>query len=100
MTEQQHDDWNPWDASILRNQRQAYDKMREHCSVAYSKFMGWSDEQWQFLAGWGMATSRRLSTKPVLPAKPWQTCFRNTFEPTWIRIVHHRAMRMTQPLRY
>ena len=42
MTEKQHDDWNPRDASIMENQRQAYDKMREHCPVAYSKFMGWS----------------------------------------------------------
>ena len=42
MTEKQHDDWNPREASILENQRQAYDKMREHCPVAYSKFMSWS----------------------------------------------------------
>ena len=38
MTEKQHDDWNPQETSILENQRQAYDKMREHCPVAYSKF--------------------------------------------------------------
>lgn len=42
MTEKQYDDWNPQEASIQKNQRQAYDKMREHCPVAYSKFMGWS----------------------------------------------------------
>lgn len=42
MTEKQHDDWNPREASILENQRQAYDKMREHYPVAFSKFMGWS----------------------------------------------------------
>lgn len=42
MTVKQHDDWNPQEAFVLENQRQAYDKMREHCPVAYSKFMGWS----------------------------------------------------------
>jgi cytochrome P450 len=42
MNEEQHDDWDPRDASILQDQRRAYDDMRERCPVAYSKFMGWS----------------------------------------------------------
>lgn len=42
MNEEQHDDWNPLDASVLKDQRRAYDEMRERCPVAYSKFMGWS----------------------------------------------------------
>lgn len=42
MNEHQHDDWNPRDASILEDQRRAYDEMRERCPVAYSKFLGWS----------------------------------------------------------
>ena len=42
MNEGQHDDWNPRDASILEDQRRAYDEMRERCPVAHSEFMGWS----------------------------------------------------------
>lgn len=42
MNEEQHDDWNPLDASILKDQRRAYDEMRERCPVAHSEFMGWS----------------------------------------------------------
>lgn len=42
MNEDQTDDWNPRNASILEDQRRAYDDMRERCPVAYSKFMGWS----------------------------------------------------------
>lgn len=42
MNEEQQDDWNPRDASILEDQRRAYDEMRERCPVAHSEFMGWS----------------------------------------------------------
>jgi len=42
MDEEVHDDWNPLDASVLKDQRQAYDDMREGCPVAHSEFMGWS----------------------------------------------------------
>lgn len=42
MSQEQHDDWNPLAASVLNDQRQAYDQMREQCPVAHSKFMGWS----------------------------------------------------------
>lgn len=42
MNEQQHEDWNPLDASTLKDQRRAYDEMRERCPVAHSEFMGWS----------------------------------------------------------
>jgi len=42
MNEEQHDDWNPLEASILEEQRRAYDEMRERCPVAHSEFMGWS----------------------------------------------------------
>ena len=42
MNEEQHDDWNPRDALILKDQRRAYDEMRERCPVAHSEFMGWS----------------------------------------------------------
>ena len=35
-------DWNPRDAEVLKDQRQAYDEMRERCPVAHSEPMGWS----------------------------------------------------------
>ncbi len=38
----QRDDWDPRAASVLVDQRRAYDEMRETCPVAYSEFMGWS----------------------------------------------------------
>ena len=42
MNKAERGDWNPRDASILKDQRQAYDEMRERCPVAHSEFMGWS----------------------------------------------------------
>lgn len=42
MNGKPHDDWNPLDATILKDQRSAYDEMRERCPVAHSEFMGWS----------------------------------------------------------
>jgi cytochrome P450 len=35
-------DWNPKSDAVLRDQRAAYDEMRERCPVAYSDFLGWS----------------------------------------------------------
>lgn len=42
MNKKQKDDWDPKDTSVLEDQRQAYDEMREKCPVAHSDFMGWS----------------------------------------------------------
>ncbi len=42
MNHRQPDDWDPRDASILEDQRRAYDEMRERCPVAHSEFLGWS----------------------------------------------------------
>lgn len=42
MGDAHHDDWDPRGASVLADQRAAYDEMRERCPVAYSEFMGWS----------------------------------------------------------
>ncbi|MDP3517158.1 MAG: cytochrome P450 [Pseudohongiella sp.] len=42
MKNEQHQDWNPLEASVLKDQRQAYDDMRERCPVAHSDLMGWS----------------------------------------------------------
>lgn len=35
-------DWDPQDPAVLRDQRAAYDVMREQCPVAHSEFLGWS----------------------------------------------------------
>jgi cytochrome P450 len=40
--EEQRDDWDPRDLSVLADQRRAYDQMRERHGVAHSGFMGWS----------------------------------------------------------
>jgi cytochrome P450 len=42
MTHDQQEDWNPLAPSVLADQRQAYDRMREECPVANSKFLEWS----------------------------------------------------------
>lgn len=36
------EDWDPRSADVLRDQRAAYDEMRERCPVAHSEFMQWS----------------------------------------------------------
>lgn len=42
MSDKPAADWDPRDASVLRDQRQAYDEMRERCPVAHSDFLDWS----------------------------------------------------------
>ncbi len=44
-------DWNPRDDSVLRDQRHAYDEMREKCPVASSEFFGWSLFRHEDIAG-------------------------------------------------
>lgn len=42
MTKNPAPDWDPRDASVLADQRRAYDELRERCPVAYDDFLGWS----------------------------------------------------------
>jgi cytochrome P450 len=35
-------DWNPLSEATLKDQRRAFDTMRERCPVAHSEFLGWS----------------------------------------------------------
>lgn len=35
-------DWDPKSTAVLRDQRTAFDEMRERCPVAYSDLLGWS----------------------------------------------------------
>lgn len=42
MNPKHQQDWDPKSDAVQRDQRQAYDDMRERCPVAYSDFLGWS----------------------------------------------------------
>lgn len=42
MIDKPKSDWDPRSESVRRDQRAAYDEMREHCPVAYSDFLQWS----------------------------------------------------------
>lgn len=42
MSNMLQQDWDPRSDVVLRDQRAAYDEMRERCPVAYSDFLGWS----------------------------------------------------------
>lgn len=49
--EHREEDWDPRDASTLKDQRRAYDEMRERCPVAHSAFLGWSLFRHKDIAG-------------------------------------------------
>lgn len=42
MNDERKCDWDPRSEAVVRDQRAAYDEMRERCPVAYSEFMQWS----------------------------------------------------------
>lgn len=42
MPESPMADWDPRSAEVLNDQRRAYDRMREHCPVAWSDYAHWS----------------------------------------------------------
>jgi cytochrome P450 len=42
MNNMRSQDWDPKSAAVLRDQRAAFDEMRERCPVAYSDLLGWS----------------------------------------------------------
>lgn len=42
MSHTRSQDWDPKSAAVLRDQRAAFDEMRERCPVAYSDLLGWS----------------------------------------------------------
>jgi len=61
---------------VLKDQRQAYDRMRERCPVAYSEFLGWSLFRYDdvlrairvtITSGGG---PNRVTHDPVCPTKP------------------------------
>lgn len=69
MNEEQRDDWNPLDPSVLKDQRRAYDEMRERCPVAHSEFMGWSLFRHEDIAAVlaDPATYSNVSRFPAIP---------------------------------
>ena len=42
MSDPRKPDWDPRSAEVLRDQRAAYDAMRERCPVAWSDYLQWS----------------------------------------------------------
>lgn len=42
MNPMHQQDWDPKSDEVMRDQRAAYDEMRERCPLAYSDFLGWS----------------------------------------------------------
>ncbi len=51
MSEDPSPDWDPRDDTVLRDQRRAYDEMRERCPVAHSDFLDWSLFRHEDVAG-------------------------------------------------
>lgn len=81
-----HEDWDPRDPSVLADQRQAYDDMRERCPVAYSEFMGWSLFRWSDVTAVlaDTETFSSASRHPAIPNgmdPPEHTRYRAALEP-------------------
>lgn len=80
-------DWNPIAPEVLRDQRAAYDEMRQRCPVAYSEFMGWSlfrhEDVMRVLLDhqtFSSAVSRHLNVPSGLD-QPEHTGYRRIIEP-------------------
>jgi cytochrome P450 len=79
-------DWDPRDVSVLRDQRAAYDEMRERCPVAHSEFLGWSLFRHQDIVSvladpdtYSSVSNHRAVPNGMDP--PEHTRFRSVFEP-------------------
>lgn len=88
MDEMTRDDWDPGDESVLQNQRSAYDKMREKCPVAHSDFMGWSEQQWEFLSDWANDNQHAAFNRDQTAGKALATLFSERVKPN---LDKHRA---------
>lgn len=87
MTEKPKPDWDPRSEDVLRDQRAAYDEMRERCPVAYSEFMQWSLFRHEDIVRvlhdhetFSNAVSRHLSI-PNGMDPPEHTAYRRIIEP-------------------
>ncbi|MGI8486132.1 MAG: cytochrome P450 [Thermomicrobiales bacterium] len=79
-------DWNPREDSVLRDQRHAYDALRETCPVAHSEFLGWSLFRHEDIAGvladpetYSSASHHRAIPNGMDP--PEHTLYRHLLEP-------------------
>ena len=80
-------DWNPASDEVLRDQRAAFDAMRERCPVAHSEFLGWSVLSHADVLGvlhdpatFSNVVSRHLSV-PNGMDPPEHTAYRQLIEP-------------------
>jgi cytochrome P450 len=107
MAAQQVSDWDPRDPTVLIDQRQAYDQMRERCPVAYSDSLGWSlfryDDVLQATGdphNFSNATARHAVPNGWDP--PEQTLYRRAldpyFSPERIREFEPRARQVAMAL--
>ena len=86
MSDQTAPDWDPRDPSVLRDQRLAYDEMRERCPVAHSNFLGWSLFRHEDIAGVladpeTYSSASRHRAVPNGMDKPEHTKYRSVLEP-------------------
>ncbi|MEO7952570.1 MAG: cytochrome P450 [Polaromonas sp.] len=87
MTHPTQADWKPASDEVLRDQRAAFDAMRERCPVAHSDFLGWSVFRHADVlrvlndpAGFSSIVSRHLSV-PNGMDPPEHTAYRRLIEP-------------------
>lgn len=87
MNDKRKPDWDPKSEDVLRDQRAAYDEMRERCPVAYSEFMQWSLFRHEDITRalhdhdtFSNAVSRHLSI-PNGMDPPEHTAYRRIIEP-------------------
>lgn len=100
MTELPQPDWDPQSPEVQRDQRAAYDQMRQRSPVAYSEFMGWSlfrhEDVMRVLLDhqtFSSGVSRHLSV-PSGMDQPEHTEYRRTIEPYF----SSERMRAFEPL--
>ncbi len=79
-------DWDPREASVLADQRRAYDELRERCPVAYSDFLDWSLFRHKDIVGvladpetYSSASKHRAVPNGMDP--PEHTLYRRALEP-------------------
>lgn len=87
MGEKREQDWDPRSEAVMRDQRAAYDAMRERCPVAFSDYLQWSvfrhEDVMRVLndpATFSNAASRHLSV-PNGMDPPQHTEYRRLIEP-------------------
>jgi cytochrome P450 len=113
MGDEPRSDWEPASAAVQRDQRAAYDAMRERCPVAHSELLGWSlfrHEDVVRALHDPEGFSNAVSAHPAVPNgfdPPQHTAYRRIIEPYFApeRMAAFEpacrdiAVRLLQPLR-